>query len=170
MRIPTRPKEVSTTLADFRDQEDAPEFFYRFPSAEDEADLLMDSVSSLVADPRIQEELANLDKEARAERVNELLASGEISVSNRYGRYLCEVFDRFITRIEQLEVGDPPEAFDLERHLGDIPGPWKMEVGREIITRAKSHLTEIEEGNSSSPSSSAGTMSVTASAAADAAS
>ncbi len=167
MRIPIRPEEITTVLPDHRDLEGAPEFIYRYPTPEDEADILMESVSAIVADPSVAQELQGMTKEERAKRVDELLTSGRLSVDTKYGRYLCRLFDQFILRVPGLELGEPPEPFDRQKHLKDIPGAWKMAIGKEIQERLKNAMTEIEEGNSSSPSSSAVTTAVTDSAAAE---
>jgi len=153
MRIPTRPTELRTTLRDHTGQDDAPVFVYRFPTPAEEAELLVTSVSSLKADPAVSEHLAQIeDRAAKAAEIQRLYLEGEVSTNGQFGRYLCELFDHYILRIEHLVIGDVP--FHRDRHLEDIPGAWKIEVAREIQQRVGGYLTEPEEGNSSSPSSS----------------
>lgn len=150
MQIPRRPKELRTTLRHHAGREDAPVFVYRFPTPDDEVQLLYLSLGQLRSDPRLAAQLQEIeDKEEMARKLEQLLEAEE---GWGYGTYLCRVFDRQILRIEQLEIGDEP--FDRQKHLDDVPGDWKLEVAREIQTRMKDYVTEEEEGNSSSPSSS----------------
>lgn len=173
MRIPRRPREVSTTLAHHAGLPDGerPVFVYRFPSAAEQLQSVFDAVSGVEAEPGVMARLAGItDVEERARELERLMGEGKVAVNTRRGAYICGLFDRQLVRIDHLEIeGDGP--FDVIKHLPELPAEWKFEVGQEIEQRLKNYLTEIEAGNSSSPSHSeeTGPMKATDAAAADSA-
>lgn len=161
MLFPRRPKELRTTLRRHAGRADAPVFVYRFPSPEEEAAQMFRTVEELQGDPAAMSKLDGLTGEALQAELERLVLAGELKTQSR-ADVLCALFDRQLITIENLEfpVGSPSaecritEVFDRDRHLADIPGAWKIEVGIEIEQRIRSYLSDAEEGNSSSPSSS----------------
>lgn len=169
MRIPRRPTQLRTTLREHAGRDDAPVFVYRFPTPREEADLLFQAVEKIQGSPEAMAKLGGLNGADLAIEINRLAQAGEI-VLERRSTALCALCDQQLVTVENLQIDGAP--FDRERHLQDLPGDWKVEIGFEIERRLRSYLTEVEEGNSSSPSSSgaepAATTSSTAVAASDA--
>lgn len=159
MRIPKRPTTLRTTLREHAERTDAPVFVYRFPTPEEEAAQMFATVEEIQGDPTVMAKLEGLTGPALASEVERLLVAGEVKTASRSQR-LCSLFDRQLVTIENLEFPAAPgaaatEPFELSKHLRDIPGDWKVEVAVEIERRVRTYLSEFEEGNSSSPSSSA---------------
>lgn len=160
MRIPRRPTEVRTTLPEHADQEDAPVFVYRFPTPQEEVRITSNLATGLLDDPEVRKRIFAAAEEDRLELVQELLAEGAVEPdTRRFLSSLVELFDELLVRIEHLEIdaedeAAEPEPFDRERDLDQVPGEWKVAVGREIYRRLQGYLAPREVGNSSSPSSS----------------
>lgn len=144
MKIPKRPALVSTTLEEHEGQADAPVFFYEPPRPADSA-RWMDEVFGL---QEAVQELVEAEQAAEA-GMDALQSAPEGSArSQRTGSILggfCELFDRQIRRVDNLEIED--ESFDPAKHLEDIPFGWKIAVGKEIFGRLKNPLTGLERGN-----------------------
>ncbi len=153
MQIPSRPTELTYTLRHHREREDAPEFVYRLPTSEEQAEIQSVSVDAALKDPELVKELAALDDpEEMGKLIEERIRDGRVKGPS-FAALLCRFFDDFVTRIDGLII--EKEVFDPAKHGDDIPGSWKLEVGGHIRERLERHLTEVEEGNSFSPSSSA---------------
>ncbi len=153
MKIPKRPSEFRYTLRHHAERDDAPTFVFRLPDAEEEVELQKSAVDAVLRNPEVRAEIAaSEDPDERAGMIERRLLAGEIEGISWAGQ-ICGLFDACLLRIDGLWIDD--EAYDHAKHRGDIPGTWKAEVGHHIRERQQRHLTEVEEGNFSSPSSSA---------------
>lgn len=131
MKIPLRPEQYETTLPEHAELETRPVFVYAAFTPAEEADWSI----------RAAEAGGAFEEEAEAEGPRILRADQLRALTRLYN----DLFDAQLIRIDGLVVGAEP--FDRAQHLGHLPSRWKVAVGREILQRTNTPLTEAEEGN-----------------------
>lgn len=131
MKIPLRPEQYETTLREHAELETRPVFVYAAFTPAEEADWSI----------RAAEAGGAFEEEAEAEGPRKLRADQLRDLTRLYN----DLFNAQIIRIDGLIVGE--ETFDRTRHLGHLPSRWKVTVGREMLNRINTPLTEAEEGN-----------------------